>query len=236
MRYMGGKSRIAKPISEIISNNAGADKTFVSLFCGAVNVESKVKGFDRIICNDNHEYLIALLQAVQQGYIPPDNISEEQYKHIRNNKDKYPKELVGFVGFGCSFGGRWFEGYARDKNRNYCLEAKKFLLRKMETLKEAEFICGDYRNVAIPQGSVIYADPPYSNTTKYSTGEFNSNEFWEYMRKLAKAGNTVYISEQTAPEDFICIWEKPLRRTLDVNKENNFIITERLYTYGQKGN
>ena len=233
---MGGKSRIAKPISEIINNNAGADKTFVSLFCGAVNVESKVKGFDRIICNDNHEYLIALLQAVQQGYIPPDNISEEQYKNIRNNKDKYPKELVGFVGFGCSFGGRWFEGYARDKNRNYCLEAKNFLLRKMETLKQAEFICGDYRNVDIPQGSVIYADPPYANTTKYSTGEFNSNEFWEYMRKLAKAGNTVYISEQTAPEDFICVWEKPLRRILDVNKENNFIITERLYTYGQKGN
>ena len=56
------------------------------------------------------------------------------------------------------------------------------------------------------------------------------------MRKLAKSGNTVYISEQTAPEDFICVWEKPLRRTLDVNKENNFIITERLYTYGQKGN
>ena len=106
----------------------------------------------------------------------------------------------------------------------------------METLKQAEFICGDYRNVDIPQGSVIYADPPYANTTKYSTGEFNSNEFWEYMRKLAKAGNTVYISEQTSPEDFICVWEKPLRRTLDVNKENNFIITERLYTYGQKGN
>ena len=233
---MGGKARIAKPISEIINNNSGGDKTFVSLFCGAVNVESKVKGFDRIICNDNHEYLIALLQAVQQGYIPPDNISEEQYKHIRNNKDKYPKELVGFVGFGCSFGGKWFGGYARGKNHNYCLEAKNFLLRKMETLKQAEFICGDYRNVDIPQGSVIYADPPYSNTTKYSTEEFNSNEFWEYMRKLAKAGNTVYISEQTAPEDFIYVWEKPLRRTLDVNKENNFIITERLYTYGQKGN
>ena len=176
------------------------------------------------------------MQAVQQGYTPPDNISEQQYKHIRNNKDKYPKELVGFVGFGCSFGGKWFAGYARGESRNYCLEAKKFLLRKMETLKEAEFICGDYRNVAIPQGSVIYADPPYANTTKYSTREFNSNEFWEYMRKLAKAGNTVYISEQTAPEDFICVWEKPLRRTLDVNKENNFIITERLYTYGQKGN
>ena len=112
MQYMGGKSRIAKPISEIINNNAGKDKTFVSLFCGAVNVESKIKGFDRIICNDNHEYLIALLQAVQQGYILPDNISEEQYKHIRNNKDKYPKELVGFVVFGCIFGGRWFVGYA----------------------------------------------------------------------------------------------------------------------------
>ena len=227
---MGGKSRIAKPISEIINNNAGTDKTFVSLFCGAVNVESKVKGFDRIICNDNHEYLIALLQAVQQGYIPPDNISEEQYKHIRNNKDKYPKELVGFVGFGCSFGGKWFAGYARGKNRNYCLDAKKFLLRKMETLKQAEFICGDYRNVAIPQGSVIYADPPYEKSTKYSTGDFDHTAFWDYMRQLAKQGHKVFISEEHAPDDFMCIWHKEKIRTLKKDDNVNMVRTERLWT------
>ena len=31
--------------------------------------------------------------------------------------------------------------------------------------------------------------------------------------------------------DFECIWEKPLTRTLDRNKDNQFKVTEKLFTY-----
>lgn len=48
---------------------------------------------------------------------------------------------------------------------------------------------------------------------------------------LADTGHTVYISEQTAPPDFVCVWEKPFTRTLDRNKGNQFKVTEKLFTY-----
>lgn len=95
MQYMGGKSRIAGAIANIINEiprrkiqNSGPDclrhirdggggQCFVSLFCGSCAVESKVLGFDRKILNDKHAYLIAMLQGVQRGYNLPELITLE---------------------------------------------------------------------------------------------------------------------------------------------------------------
>ncbi len=232
MMYQGGKSRIAKQIAEVIERERERESnlTFVSLFCGSCSVESKVNGFDKIICNDKHEYLIELFKGVQNGYELPELITEERYKYIREHKDEN-KILTGFVGFGCSFGGKWFGGYARNKtNTNYALQSKKSLLKDMDNLMTAQFTCQDYRDVFIPNNSIVYADPPYNNTTGYGKDKFNSDEFWEYMRVISK-NNKVFISEQTAPNDFECIWEKEFTRTLDVNKDNQFKVTEKLFTY-----
>ena len=200
------------------------------MFCGSCSIESKVKGFDKIICNDKHEYLIELFKGVQNGYELPEIITEEQYKYIREHKDN-DKALTGFVGFGCSFGGKWFGGYARNKtNTNYALQSKKSLLKDMSNLTTAHFTCQDYHDVIIPNNSIVYADPPYNNTTGYGKDKFNSDEFWEYMRIISK-NNKVFISEQTAPNDFECVWEKEFTRTLDVNKDNQFKVTEKLFTY-----
>lgn len=129
----------------------------------------------------------------------PETITEEQYQTIRANKDADPV-LAGFVGFGCSFGGKWFGGYARNKGgTNYAAQSKRSLLKDMATLGGAEIFCGDYKQVPIPPGAVVYADPPYDNTTGYNNEKFNSTEFWQAMRLLADTGHTVYISEQTAP-------------------------------------
>ena len=104
------------------------------------------------------------------------------------------------------------------------------MLKDFEGLKEAKFTCLDYKDVEIPKGAIVYADPPYANTTNYSLGKFDSEEFWEYMRKLSKE-HIVLISEQNAPDDFEVIWEQELRRTLDVNKDNNFKVTEKLFKW-----
>ena len=254
MQYQGGKSRISKPISEVINalsrrqiensqTNIVCDNgdkrerereresnTFVSLFCGSCAVESKVNGFDKLILNDNHSYLISLLKGVQNGYELPEKITEAEYKYIREHKDE-DKVLTGFVGFGCSFGGKWFGGYARNKGgTNYALQSKKSLLKDMKTLMNAEFCCKDYRDVELPDNCVIYADPPYNNTTGYGKVKFDSNAFWEYAREVSKT-HLMLISEQTAPDDFISIWEKPFTRTLDVNKNNQFKVTEKLFVH-----
>lgn len=81
----------------------------------------------------------------------------------------------------------------------------------------------------LPPGAVIYADPPYNNTTGYSGERFDSAEFWRAMRLLADTGHTVFVSEQEAPPGIECIWEKPFTRTLDRNKGNQFTVTEKLF-------
>lgn len=171
-----------------------------------------------------------MFKGVQNGYELPEYISEEEYKHIKYNKDE-DKVLAGFVGFSCSFGGRFFEGYARDKTqRNYALAGKRSLLKTMTNLQNAEFSCLDYRDVIIPDGSVVYADPPYLGTTAIHNQKFDTETFWEYMRQISRH-NQVFISEQTAPDDFECIWEKPVTRTLDRNKDNQFKVIEKLFIH-----
>jgi DNA adenine methylase len=183
-----------------------------------------------MILNDKHKYLIDLLVGVQNGYELPEFISEEQYKYIRKHKDE-DNILTGFVGFGCSFGGKWFGGYARNKtNTNYALQSKKSLLKDMSTLQATCFTCQDYKDVKLPEGCVIYADPPYNNTTGYGNEKFDSSEFWEYAREASKE-HLMFISEQEAPDDFVVIWECPFTRTLDKNKQNQFKVTEKLFIH-----
>ena len=204
----------------------------MSLFCGACSIETKLADhFERVICNDNHEYLIAMLSAVKDGWIPPDRLSEEEYTYIRTHKEENPA-LTGFVGFGCSFGGKWFGGYARtrEKNRNYCSESQRALLRDAKHWQNIEFICSDYRDVTLPDGCVVYADPPYDNTTQYWNGKFSSADFWEYARTTSK-DHLMFISEQNAPDDFVPIWSQVIKRTLDRNSKNYFSIVEYLYVH-----
>lgn len=205
--------------------------TFVSLFCGACSIESKIKA-DTKILNDKHEYLIEMFKALQNGYELPDEITKEQYEYIRNNLDE-DKALSGFVGFACSFGGKWFGGYARDdkRGRNYTQTGKRGLIKKMAGLQNATFISMDYKDVIIPNGSVVYADPPYANTTAYgSEFKIDYDDFWDYMREISK-NNIVFISEEHAPDDFECVWQKEVVRTLDKNLQNRPKKIEKLFKY-----
>ena len=216
--------------------------TLVSLFCGGLSVETRLsKYFDKIICNDKQEYLIALYRAVQEGWIPPDSISEEEYKYIKNNKDE-DKALTAFVGFGCSFGGKWFGGYGRHgtkgkhcAERSMCLESKSALLRDIDILKDATFLCEDYRDVVLPDGCVVYCDPPYKNTmSAYGLKTiFDSEEFWDWVRENSTEHH-IYISELNAPDDFVPIWEKEKIRFINNNKTGNkdiFKVTEKLFVH-----
>jgi len=229
MRYMGSKSRIAKDIATQINHFTQGVKPFVSLFCGSCVIESKVDSPMKIL-NDKHPYLIAMWKGLQQGYELPETVTREQYYEIKNNLDKDPA-LSGFVGFGCSFGGKWFGGYAKDSNgTNYALQSKKSVLKDFAPLSTATFTNLDYRDVEIPEGAVIYADPPYEGTTGYVTGEFDHREFWEYVRKLSR-NHIVLVSEQSAPSDFFTRWEKSFTRTLDVNKKNQPKKIEKLFIH-----
>lgn len=80
-----------------------------------------------------------MFKALQNGYELPNKITKEQYNYIKNHKDENPA-LTGFVGFGCSFGGKFFGGYARDKmETNYALTSKRSLLKMSKFLNKVKF-------------------------------------------------------------------------------------------------
>lgn len=125
---MGSKNRHAKQLLSLILKDRKDDQWYVEPFVGGFNMIDKVEG--KRIANDSNFYLIELYKAIQNGWEPPSEISENEYQDIRNKKENYPAYLVGFVGFGCSYSGKWFGGYARGKTskgepRNYCNESKK---------------------------------------------------------------------------------------------------------------
>ena len=55
---------------------------------------------------------------------------------------------------------------------------------------------GDYRDVDVPEGGTVYADPPYRGTNTKKYGSFN---FGAFDRWLAEVDFPVYVSEYTAP-------------------------------------
>ena len=210
---MGSKNRIAKHLLPIMLENRNG-RTWVEPFVGGANMIDKVEG--KRIGSDFNEYVISLFTGIQNGFMPPNEVSEEEYKQARLNRVVTP--LVSFIGFGCSYSGKWFGGYARGNTnkgqpRNYCLESKKNILKQSENLKGVEFIHSSYQNLQIPSNSLIYCDPPYEGTTKYKDG-FSHAEFWEWCRTKTKEGHQVFISEYNAPSDFKSIYSKEVNSSL----------------------
>ncbi len=220
MRYFGGKTRTCKDLVQVINNYKTKEQIFLSPFVGGGWVEQYIEG-KKILC-DKHDYLIALYKELQNGWLPPTELSKDEYDYIKSNPDDQP-HLTGFVGFGCSFAGKWFGGYAKDNSgRNYCLNAHNSMNKKIENglLHRTEFRNCDYKDLK-PENMVIYCDPPYRGTTQYDkniVGDFDHDEFWDTMREWSK-NNTVLVSEYDAPEDFEIVWEKEVK--LDIRDKNN---------------
>lgn len=208
---MGSKRKIAKDILPIILKNRKPDQYFVDICTGGGNIIDKVEG--KRIGNDVNKYIIALLKAVQNGWIPPTSVPEAEYQQVKNNKDSYPDCLVGFIGFGCSFKAKFFAGYARSATQqNFALQSSNSLMKSLPALKGIEFTCGSYEQVAIPANSIIYCDIPYTNTVKYNT-DFDHNKFWNWANQKVAEGHTVFVSEYVAPDGWMSVWERQVTTT-----------------------
>ena len=215
MKYMGSKQRIAKHILPIILADRMPNQTYVEPFCGGCNSLDKVQ--NPRVANDSNKYLIALFKEMQsKSPFNPPEIDEGQYKHIRENKKEYEDWLVGYVGFNLSFAAKFFGGYARDKAglRDYASEARRNLVAQQKNIEGIEFTCGDYTEIFIPDYSIIYCDPPYRNTTKYSTKDFDHESFYDWCRLKVNEGHTIFVSEYNMPLDFECVWSKELTSSL----------------------
>lgn len=226
MRYMGGKARIAPKIVAYLESIRKPGQAYLEPFVGAANVISKMSG--KRYGSDSHEDLILLLIAVRDGTIElPEVVSEELYKSLRHAE---PSALRGFVGFGCSFGGKWFGGYARSKKEpNFAATSKRSIENK--PLKGIKFSLGDYRTLR-PAGMLIYCEPPYAGTTSFKGQQFDSGEFWENARKWSRT-NTVIVSEYAAPSGLECVAEFPTYSTMTQAATEGDRRTEKLFRLAQ---
>lgn len=117
------------------------------------------------------------------------------------------------------------------EKRNYCLNGKNSVMKVADLLKKSgadiKVYNLSYEQVSIPDGALVYCDPPYKNTCKPGMGnDFDHEKFWQWVRELSSRCQ-VFTSEYTAPEDFECV--KEISVSLDMGKRENRV--ERLFKY-----
>lgn len=212
MRYMGSKARHAKHIVPILMDGHDQSKPYIEPFVGGGNMIDKVPASIRW-GNDTAEYAIALLDALSKGWVPPDTLSEEEYNLIKFNPSEYEPELVGFAAYCCSFSGKLWGGFWRAKGRDGAHEQFKALKKQSIGLKGVKFTVANYNSFVYPGGATVYCDPPYANTTKYKSGDFDHAVFWDWAEKLSH-GRRVFVSEYTAPDGWECVWQKEVTNSL----------------------
>ena len=220
MQYFGGKSRLVKHLKPIIEAELGRPEVthywepFVgggSVFCNIVTDKIKV-------ASDACAPLIALWEHGQAGGSVPTEVSESEYAAAKRGECEPWRQA--FIGFACSFGGKWFGGYARDtRGGNYALQGHNSLLNKARPLKTNDvFVSLDYRAcvslLCDQEGdgmAVVYCDPPYAGTTGYSAvAPWDVGDFWEQCRYMAQQ-HIVLVSEYQAPADVPCVFERAVK-------------------------
>ena len=206
MQYLGGKSRLAKEIAAIVAPKG----LWWEPFCGGLSVSVQLAKYGSGLVSDANPALIALYQAVRDGWVPPETVSEDEYREAKALPDSDPRKA--FIGFGCSFGGKWFAGRARDGSvynhgrgtkptvRSPAKSAARAVLRDVALLRSCHFrllsfFAPDPRTFpSCPE--TIYADPPYAGATGYAAvGRLDHGLFWAYCQEWAVRGVRVFVSE-----------------------------------------
>lgn len=225
MKYLGGKQRLGKHIAPILQDlwdkyeleNDVELKAYMEPFCGSLGVLRNMTDIDvPIIANDYHPDLIQMWTEVKAGTFKyPKSVSEEEYLAAKELPS--PNALKSFVGFGMSFGGRFFGAYSQKymngKVEDFCKEMTNSLKRTEPLIQNVKFMNKDYTKLK-PKKMFVYCDPPYAvtkfpikyrrETKKYDV--FDNAKFWDVVREWSKT-NFVVVSETTAPDDFVNVWE-----------------------------
>jgi DNA adenine methylase len=215
---MGSKARLSKYLLPIILENRSEKQHYVEPFAGECNLISEVKG--KRIANDIHSELMAMWKELLKGWRPK-YYSKEEYSIIKANKNLFPAHEVGWVGFNCSYGGKYFAGYAgktktKEGYRDYQTEALNNVLKQVKKLKGTVLKNELYYDLEIPKNSIVYCDPPYKNTTGYDFS-FDHAFFWDWVKEKTLEGHLVFVSEYSAPKEFLNIWSKELNSSLSAN-------------------
>lgn len=100
-------------------------------------------------------------------------------------------------------------------------------LQGLQGLQGFQGLQSDYRSVPIPDGAVVYCDPPYRDTDCEFYGGFDFNAFDEW---LASCGHLCVVSEYTAPAGCVEVAARRARCSASANGKSQRV-TERLFVH-----
>lgn len=237
MRYLGGKHYILKDIKPIILGYRASDEQiFYDIFCGSGKVSEGVSG--KVIAVDHHKPIIdALILIRDSPHVLPKNNTEftkEDYLRYKHSKGiGVAPGLYGYIGYAGSFGGVFYSGWATNKrNEDALQEAYNSSLRQSPRIQHIKYICCDYRDIDIIEGSLVYCDPPYLGKSRVGSEKvFDYPIFYQWCEDLVRhKACTVLVSENTAPIHWVCLWEKQLPQAMRGTRQQKANMRyERLY-------
>lgn len=240
---MGGKSRLAKSISEAILAHAKSRKYYLEPFIGGGSVfPLMAPHFDWSVAGDVQEDLVLMWNAlIFDGWEPPEVVTEEFWREMRDSK---PSPDRAFVGFGASFGGRFFEGIARSGGKishsssKRILQFRHTLVTQLTPQRLGQFRHQSYLDWNPIPGTVVYCDPPYAGTKPYTGARsgllpWDADAFWCRMDEWVDSGCEVYVSEYSAPECWGSIWAIDRKVVIGARNESRVQSTEHLFVRGK---
>jgi len=217
--YHGGKQSIGLEIAENIHllSTIFEDYTdfkikgYCEPFCGMLGVYRHVPELFRdhnpkrnFKAGDANESVIKMWQSAQKGWKPPTNVTKKEYENLKYAKASAKK---GFVGHQCSFGGKNFRGYVKERCTGTKIQHGSENVREVAAeLKDVKFTNADYSQFSSLKGYIIYCDPPYGKYSDYYDEDhrrmsFDHEAFWQWCREMSKH-NMIFVSEYNAPKDF----------------------------------
>ena len=247
MRYLGGKTRIAKQLAAEIDKVRRPGQWVWDAFCGGLSMTVALSKNGPVYSTDACVPLIAMYRAVQAGWDPPTEVSREQWDAAKTLPDTDP--MKAFCGFGCSFAGSWFRAYEQPV-RLQTIKSGPSAGRVIRHLQHAR---ARRKLLSCTQGSmldvvdflavhptsvdgVLYLDPPYAGTTGYAgTPPFDHQAFYSRVHEWS-AHCHVFVSEYQMPFGRVVLETTPKiqgNRPV-VNCAGKKTVIERLY-YIAKG-
>lgn len=245
--YGGGKALIGKHIAAVINKylqnkapegaaamlpkeSEGSATELIVPFCGLLGVSIHTTA-STIHASDINSNLIRALQKLKEGWEPPEQpLSKQEYTALKKGNLQLSPEDTAFYSIACAYSGIPFAGYRIvSATQDYFNNCRSGLLRMAATFDRFTFKCISYTDIVLKPDQVVYCDPPYVNNNFKCKhfDDFDHTLFWNTMREWSKT-NLIFISEYTAPDDFIVIWEKPVSsRFSGINRQK----TEKLFIH-----
>lgn len=232
MRYLGGKTRLGPKIAPYIVA-ASAGRPVWDAFCGGLGAAyALARAGLTVHCSDKHPGLIAMYTLAAEHPIPEDlGITRDCHEWAKGLDDSDP--FKAFVRFGCSYGGNWSSGFAKNAaGRDFSAEAARSVNAQVSAIVSVggSFFCLDFLESDPTPDVAVYLDPPYAGTTRYAF-DVDTDAFWKHAARWAETTD-VFVSEYAAPVEWELIAEWPFLVGGRANGAVHSRATERLFYRG----